>query len=424
MNKIWGDVPIHPLSPRLRAVVEQLVGADLDAVTQRTTAMIRAAISDYTLSSDPSLPDELRGSVRLHARLWYEALLSTQYPSEEALSVGHALARRRVHQGVSLAGLLRAFRFGALGFWLPMLEASGDDPELHRELLFKVSPYLLHHFDAIAQGIAQVYNAEQLQQERWRERARHELWTVISTRPDDMATFRRYTEALGIDPAAPICALALATTSPSSEKLEGMVDLMMGQVARMTGIGRETFLRTVHHGQVLLWLPAIHGELLVDHNRRMGMKARDILRQIEEVTAVGVGLPAQGPHGWHVSAEQAFKALDVCAPDRDRGVVCYSDIVLDDSVAGTENVKRFFDSLIERLAVEPQLLETLQTWFELKQHRKAVAGALNVHPNTLDHRLERIEQLLGARLSEMSWMAKLHTALRLSRSTGPKSTIA
>jgi DNA-binding PucR family transcriptional regulator len=93
----------------------------------------------------------------------------------------------------------------------------------------------------------------------------------------------------------------------------------------------------------------------------------------------------------------------------------YSDVVLNDVVAGVENVTRYFDALIERLILEPPLLPTLEAYFERRQHRKATAAALDIHPNTLNHRLDRIEKLLGAQLDDVGWLAKLHTALRLHR---------
>jgi sugar diacid utilization regulator len=78
-------------------------------------------------------------------------------------------------------------------------------------------------------------------------------------------------------------------------------------------------------------------------------------------------------------------------------------------------VQRFLDAMVERLSAEPQLLETLETYLELRQHRKAVSCKLNVHPNTLDHRLQRIETVLGGRFDDVSWLAMLNTALRLRR---------
>ncbi|WP_080418750.1 helix-turn-helix domain-containing protein [Burkholderia ubonensis] len=39
--------------------------------------------------------------------------------------------------------------------------------------------------------------------------------------------------------------------------------------------------------------------------------------------------------------------------------------------------------------------------------------SLGVHPDTLDHRRERIENILGARLDHAAWIAKLEVALKL-----------
>ncbi|WP_080485507.1 helix-turn-helix domain-containing protein [Burkholderia ubonensis] len=54
------------------------------------------------------------------------------------------------------------------------------------------------------------------------------------------------------------------------------------------------------------------------------------------------------------------------------------------------------------------------------QRRKVTAAALDVHPDTLDHRLERIENILGAKLDQAAWIAKLEIALKL-QGTGERS---
>ncbi|KVU01914.1 hypothetical protein WK60_32685 [Burkholderia ubonensis] len=56
---------------------------------------------------------------------------------------------------------------------------------------------------------------------------------------------------------------------------------------------------------------------------------------------------------------------------------------------------------------------TLETFFANMQRRKVTAAALGVHPNTLDHRLERTENIVGARLDHAAWIAKLEIALKL-----------
>ncbi|WP_371141958.1 MULTISPECIES: helix-turn-helix domain-containing protein [Burkholderia] len=41
------------------------------------------------------------------------------------------------------------------------------------------------------------------------------------------------------------------------------------------------------------------------------------------------------------------------------------------------------------------------------------AAALDIHPNTLDHRLERVENITGAKLDDAAWIARLEIALKL-----------
>ena len=70
---------------------------------------------------------------------------------------------------------------------------------------------------------------------------------------------------------------------------------------------------------------------------------------------------------------------------------------------------------MDHLSSEPDILPTLETFFANAQRRKVTAGAPGIHPNTLDYRLERIENLLGATLDDVGWIAKLKVALTLHR---------
>lgn len=422
MSAQGADRPIEELSPRLRKLVQAILD-DKITVVQEVFEKIWAVIPDYVRAENPTLRRELMASIDLHAKLWYQGLLDRRLPTEKDLAPAEEFSRHRVHQGVSLAGLLRAFRIGTSGFWTPMLKGAADDPKLHEELLFKVSPYLLHHFDVVQQAMAQAYNTEQFQQVRWRERLRQELWTVLRTRPDDVEAFKTHAEALGMSPVTPHSAIALrlAEVPTLTSKLEESVDRILAGIARTMSLERESLMRTVHHDYLLFWLPVPPGETLIDHDRELALKAGSLVKGVENVSAAGVGLPGTGPRGWRLSADQAIKAIELRANRSDRSEAHrYSEIALDDAVTTSENVTRFFQALLERLAQEPHLLETLQTYFELRQRRKAVASALKVHPNTLSYRLERIESLLGASLDNTAWVAKLHTALQLQRHTPRK----
>ncbi|MES2682138.1 MAG: helix-turn-helix domain-containing protein [Pseudomonadota bacterium] len=411
----WLDVVIPSPSTQLQVLLERM-NARLEPLSLSVSEAIISTVSDYELTNDSALREELRRTAEINARIWSRTLLSGIPPTASEFTAVAENSRRRVHQGISLSSLLRAYRIGSRALWMEMLKEAGDNRELQYELLVQVSPYFMHYFDLLAQSMALAWTAEQHQQERWRDRLRNELWTVISVRPEDVEAFRRHIADLGLDATVQVCAIVVhpATSLALTANLERVTDIMVTQIARVAGVARNRLMWAIHHDLLIVWVAANHGELLIDHCRRVNDLAVSVARQVENVASVGAGLPGIGPRGWQASAGQAERAESHTEGSK-RGVSCYSDIVLDDLVTTSDNVKRFFDALIERLAVEPQLLETLSTYFELGQHRKAVAGALSVHPNTLDHRLERIEQIFGSSMNDMAWMAKLHTALRISR---------
>jgi hypothetical protein len=58
-----------------------------------------------------------------------------------------------------------------------------------------------------------------------------------------------------------------------------------------------------------------------------------------------------------------------------------------------------------------ELLRTLRAYFAARLNRGKAAKALGVHPNTLDYRLGRIEELCGVRLSDPGDIARIQLAL-------------
>lgn len=410
-----GEAQIPALSADLHRIVAGLIN-DVPSVTEHVVSELRSAIHDYGALRDPATLEDVWQSVALNVRLWYTALLSGHPPTTEQLEQAASFARRRVHQGVSLPALLRAYRVGSGGIWNKLLEAVGDSPALYPELLRKISPYLLYHFDVIAQAVSLVYTSEQFHRAQWRDRLRHDLCGVIFTGTEDADAFRHFAQALGLDASAPHAALALqtqATGMPVSD-LDESLSRIVEPVCQQLGIEPDRLLMTVRHGQILLWLPLPHGESPIAHDQQLARRAAALTSPEGPIVQVGIGLPALGAHGWRQSADQALKAVQLGGRlNAKQTTHRYSDLLLEDVVMESEHTARYFEALLEPLTHEPSLLETLQVFFELRQHRKAVAGRLNIHPNTLNYRLQRIEALTGAALDDLETLSKLSVALRL-----------
>jgi DNA-binding PucR family transcriptional regulator len=86
---------------------------------------------------------------------------------------------------------------------------------------------------------------------------------------------------------------------------------------------------------------------------------------------------------------------------------------LQESALRSGSALRYLEALINRLSHEQELLQTLSLFFEYGQHRRQASERLGIHPNTLNYRLGRIEEILGADLSDINWLAKLHVAIQL-----------
>lgn len=79
--------------------------------------------------------------------------------------------------------------------------------------------------------------------------------------------------------------------------------------------------------------------------------------------------------------------------------------------------QRFADMLAP-LASHSALLETLETYLDLRLSPKATADTLGIHVNTVLYRLARVEELMKCDLKQMTVRTTLHVALSLHKALG------
>ena len=408
---------IPEISPALREWTEK-VALDHGKVVDR----VYAALMNIKLYADLDSPTKLdiRNSVAWSAKLWFGTLLSGTAPSAEGLEAFREYGRRRVYQGLPLDALLRAFRLGSRELWCFYIDPDEKSDELRDELLFRISPFLMEFFDVLAQIISQTYLDEQYKQARWRESLRYQLHSIIFYYPEDTEGFAKTAAALRLDGTIPRIALAIDVHSidSNSPTFKSELDRIVVAIARRLKLPVDTLFDIWYGGKLLLWIPARLGDLIGMSDLQVGKQIAALAETSPEIKAIGVGLMGEGAAGWAMSAEEASRALSLGrAQGGEESVWLYSKIVLEESVRGTKNALRYLVSLVEQLASEPELLETLKTYFDQLQRRKVTASVLGIHPNTLNYRLERIENILGARLDDASWISKLDIAIKLHGST-------
>ncbi len=143
---------------------------------------------------------------------------------------------------------------------------------------------------------------------------------------------------------------------------------------------------------------------------------------IDAVTRVGIG----GAHpllAARLSYRQARDAVTVA-----QRVARFGRVAAWDELGVYRTLVRFPDDLgaealhpglvlLLRDGAHEQLVETLETYLDRAGDVKATAEALNLHRATLYYRLQRIEEITGARLKVGEDRLALHLGLRLSRLT-------
>ncbi|RQQ45081.1 PucR family transcriptional regulator [Burkholderia stagnalis] len=404
---------VPEISPALREWTESVVLNHESVIDRVCKAVLN--VKPYVDLDSPTRLD-IRHSIALSSRLWLDTLLSGRLPSEAAFESFREYGRRRVYQSVPLEALLRAFRLGSRALWCCYIELDEQYASLRDELLFQVSPYLMEFFDTLAQIISQTYLEEQYKQARWRESLRYQLHSIIFNFPEDLDGFSKTAAALRLNGAIPRIALAIDVDSidSNSPTFKTEIDRVIAATARHLKLPVDDIFDIWFGGRLLVWVPILLGNLIAMSDRQVATQIASVATAVPEVRAIGVGLPGEGAPGWAMSADEASRALSFGRGGAAQAQVrLYSEIALEESVRGTQRVLSYLVSLVEQLAGEPDLLETLRTYFDQLQRRKATASVLGIHPNTLNYRLERIENILGARLDDAGWISKLDMAIKL-----------
>ena len=127
---------IPKVSESLREHASALA-TDPSTVVSRTYARLLEVEECYA-NVPSSVREDVLQFIEGCARLWFDTLVNGKPPSPEAMESLANAGRRRVHQGIALTPVLRAFRLGGLEAWCALLTAAGKDGESRDQLLFEI----------------------------------------------------------------------------------------------------------------------------------------------------------------------------------------------------------------------------------------------------------------------------------------------
>lgn len=365
---------------------------ELPALADEIVAAISAGVPAYARSLEGSFGRDLRVGVEEALRQFVEMVERPGHGRSMGREVYVALGRGEMRAGRSLNALLSAYRIGARVAWR-RLAAAALAARLEPETLSLLAESIFAYIDQLSAESVEGYAAEQSARAGESERRRHRLVRLLVQVPSaDPAAVERAAAETGWELPAELAAVALS--ADGGERRAGRLgaeviaapeaDAVCALVPDPDAPGRRAQLQAALEG-----LPAGLGPTV-----RWPDAGRSFARAVAALRLrLGGALPEVGL----ALAEEHLPTLLLSAdPTLSRELAARSL----EPLAGLGAVAR------ERAA------RTLRAWLDHQGRLREAAAALDVHPQTVRYRMERLRERFGDALDDPERRFELEAALR------------
>jgi len=387
--------PAHAEAAELRAI--QRVGAAL--MVRRTelgeaiAARIVEEIPSYRRASPALLRDVLAGSTAT-AELMARSLAEGVAMRRDDVEAVRDVARRRVHQGVSLEVFQHAYRAALFAYW----DACADEAtrmRLTRGASLRLAGFTLDAMDLVATQAAEAYVREETRVRTQSGRAARDLVERLIAGPP-VDEDRRHPAAPGLDPTGPLIVVVGRvdrTAAPVADALQAARDALEEAMS----VGRAIPLIAIRQGEVVLVTAAAapaRPRASVHAARRLALDDHEI------DVHYGLSTPAAGFGGVPRAYREA--ALSLSYSSAARPVVSLDALSsLECALLGADATTRAVIASkgdgVRALPADDraQTAETLRAFAAADLNVSRAAAALFVHPNTVRYRLARTAEATG-----------------------------
>lgn len=346
---------------------------DTRQVAQRMVSLFRSEIDAYRRLPESVVRGQILEISERNVALFFRTLAEERDLAEEELVPFRESARHRASEGLPLEDLLHAYRLGGRLGWEALVDAASTEEQA--ALLPSVAR-LMEYVDRVSDAVTETYHDERRHLMSEEERRLYDLFQQL---------------------------IAGAPLDPPLRELAATHGIEITDVYRPFGLA----------------LPGAaahaHAQAAAD------MRRRNVLALNEGNRIVGVIASGEEPDGF--GGERSLVAVGEPTP-RGELVAALDDtrLLLDLGIrrgrTGRLRAEDFIPelllarspalaALVVRRVLGPledyaerrsaDLLETLETFVEWELDRRRAAEQLHVHPNTLDYRLKRVEELTGLR---------------------------
>jgi hypothetical protein len=387
-----------------------------DPLARRMLAELVRQIPLYSHLPQEQLQGEILDILRYNLGVFFRILREGGHASPEDLAEVRSSAARRAEERIPLEAVLTAYHVGALVAW----EVLGEEahPE-EREEMIGLATQVMAYIEAVTGAVAGAYLEERQAIYGEEREARRALAESLLSGGQSESLAPRAGYALA--PGYLVIALHVATSpDESDEGVEGVVASRrkLRRMERVLAEGWSDALSLLGSagGPVLV---AVRDETAEPERERLGELLAELADAAGAAVTAGVSYKP-GLLGVPTAGGEAREVLRLATElGRPPGLYVVDDVLLEYVVTRPSEAGMRLAGLLTALDHGPELLETLQGYFDADLDRRTAAAALNIHPNTLDYRLKRVGELTGLPVGSARGLQVLGAALvarRLARS--------
>jgi plasmid stabilization system protein ParE len=392
------------IADRGLVAVATALGARLPELSAKLAEIIRGEIDFYRVGSLVS-PDELRETCQANLEFVFRSLAGDgRFDTTQAYATGV----RRATAGAPLPAVMDAYRVGSRFIWNAVIDEAVHSEMLSSDELIRGTSDIWLVQDTFTQAMTAGYREEMTNQILVHERERSALVeALLDGRITDSTTLWEIAENLRIDPTGWHVVVAAEAPDIGSEALPNIERNL-----RARGIASAwRLLPGVQVGIASLSDPDQMGRLVTVLERyarcRVGISPR---YESLEQTARAVRL--------------ARIAMKSARPKRVSVVVFEANPLAVAAVGNADVMQRVARTVLGGLDTLTEddkaiLLNTLEAWLDCGGSANATAERIYCHPNTVRHRLRRIEERTGRSLSDPRQLTELCLALETERRLPP-----
>lgn len=416
----WSSQP-----PEVRVEIDRIMSAMETRhaeIAELTMKDISAQIETYSPPASSGLVQDAYEHTYSRILDFVHAAKENRTPTEAELALSRAAVVRRAQQGVPLESILHAVRVGQRTMWPLIVEEAGSGG-VAREAALALAGNAMDYLDVVSSDIAEVYvRAIQDAMVGVESEERDVIETLLSGRFVLDAPGRDRLDRFNLRPPEHFHLILVRFDRPDGDEIESLLGMVRTATKLRLADGPKTALIVVRQGEIVgivtgattvRTMTVLHEVSdMFAADRRPGLRAgvSGVLAELADVPSA------------YGEAEAALLHASAARP-----VLEVSGIPLLEFLCTTANplslklIPPGVDALAtDNRASASRLVSTVLALADASGSIKVAAASLQVHPNTVRNRLERVKLATGLDPMTFYGLRDLVVGFRLLGARGPR----